>query len=99
MSDFDASEDPTGLPGSGREPRFDPAGISPWVLGRARHTACGYSAARRSRPERRLGVTLLARRRSDSRRACLKGGRISLLGPGARHRRGVWVVGVWWGGG
>jgi hypothetical protein len=97
MSDFDANEDPIGLPEAGQSDPLDraeiqpPAELEPPVVRRARHLAHGHFPSRQGRPERRVGVTRLAWRRSASRRACPYGRGVSVLGTPLRQRRRLWT--------
>jgi hypothetical protein len=63
------------------------------IVRRTRHLATGHlSANRRVAPRRRVGVTLIARRRRLARRACPYGWQVRVLGTPPRHCRRLWTM-------
>jgi hypothetical protein len=61
------------------------------VVRRTRHLATGHLPTG-GRPARRVGVTLMARRRRLARRACPYGWQVRVLGTPPRHRRRLWTM-------
>jgi hypothetical protein len=61
------------------------------VVRRTRHLAQGHFSTRGARP-RRVGVTLIARRRRLARRACPYGWHVRVLGTPPRNRRRLWTM-------
>jgi hypothetical protein len=61
------------------------------IVRRTRHFATGHFPASGA-PARRVGVTLIARRRRLARRACPYGWQARVLGTPPRHRRRLWTM-------
>ncbi len=96
MQDFDSNDDFIRLTGAGRddipEPvEVDPVRPEPPVVRRARMHAEGHYKASGGRPTRGLGVTMIARRRHATRRACPYGRRVPVLATQRCNRRRLWT--------
>lgn len=62
------------------------------IVRRTRHLATGHISMGGTRPGRRVGVKLIARRRRLARRACPYGWQVRVLGTPPRNRRRLWTM-------
>ncbi len=97
MPDFDANDDFIRLTRAGRDDTPDPVEVDPVraeppLVRRTRVHVEGHYKARGGRPARGIGVTMIARRRHATRRACPYGRRLPVLATQRYNRRRLWTV-------
>jgi hypothetical protein len=92
MPDFDVNDDPLRLSGAGRDESLPLPKLRPRFSPRSRELASRDCRARASRAPERIATRLAGQRRAESRHACSRGERVSLLASPPLRRRRLWTT-------